>query len=138
MSANLKPSFVCAYDGVSEYRWNGKLWRCRYMEAMGVRPSYKPECDALIGCVYGCSDGGIHEFPPAELLAHFPGYVGAAYVPNGTQREVEWTGGKFLIDNCDWQFQGTPRVADLPTGRHSAAWAEELAGYEARRAQLIA
>jgi len=110
------PQFKLHYDGASEYRWNGKLYEVRHKEAQTQRePDHR-----LIGCAYGLH-GTQREFPPAEFMAHFPGYIPAAYVPTGEQYDFETTCGTLRIDRCEWQFGGTPDVVDTPYGRMSRA-----------------
>ena len=120
---NDKPQFSVSYDGETCYTWRGQQWAVRHHAANTQR---EPD-DRLVGCVYSDSCTNRHEFPPAELMAHFPGYVAAAYIPTGEKYPFEYTGGTLMVDRCTWQFRGTPRQETCRCYRlRAVAWREEM------------
>jgi len=118
---NLKPEFKVGYDGETEYRWNGQLWRLRRVQAQ----TQKNPDNRLIGCVRGTSGKNMRTFPPQELMQYFPGYVGAAYMPTGEKYDFKYTGGTIRMDRCKWEFQSEPQQVTGDFGLEAKAWSEE-------------
>lgn len=119
-----KPRFEVGYNGETEYSWRGNRYCCRSREATGL----VAECEGyryLVGTVYATCPGW-KEFPPAELMAHFPGYVGARYAPTGETYVVETTCGPITVDRCVWEFDGVPLVEESLLGLVSCERAREL------------
>ena len=115
-----RPAFRCGYDGATDYTFRGKTYELRHHAAGFQR---EPE-DRLIGCIFCRTDS--HEFPPAELLAYFPGYVAARYAPTGETYTIGTTCGPLTVDRCMWEFAEEPRQEDSPMGRRAVAWREEM------------
>lgn len=124
-----KPQFVCGYQGESDYTWNGVKYSVRHSAddwRPGVwnysREQYEAERVAQVGCIYRSYGSG--EFPPAELLEFFPGYVRA----------------RFNLETKSWEYAGAVPPEQVRTDGRTLAkvWADELAKYEAERAARIA
>ncbi len=113
---NDKPRFEVGFQGESEYSWRGRRYRVRSSAADWIPNywNYTPEeyaaqYVALVGAILGPD---MFTFPPAELVAHFPGYVGAKFNP------VNWT----------VEYDGpTPATVHSPIyGTLSGPWAAEF------------
>ena len=79
----MKPSFVCSYQGASDYSYEGHRYLVR-SSADDWRPGiwkhteeeYQQQRIAAVGTIMNYS-GRITEFPPQEIEEFFPGYVRA-------------------------------------------------------------
>ena len=126
-----EPQFRVAYDGETEYTWNGKTFRVRH--AYSSCSADKVETNARIGCVWACSGHDGDDYPPVELMAHFPGYVRGRYRPTGETYLVETTCGPISVNRHVWETETTPQVVHRPHGLFAKAWADELDRYERDR-----
>lgn len=110
----MKPSFKVAYDGATEYTWKGKLYECRHHQASTVKAECQASYDRLIGTVICRTDSS--EFPPAELMEHFPGFVRARYRKTGTFHDCHWTGGTLSVPDTELELENAPSVIPSPLG----------------------
>ncbi len=95
------PEFISAYQGASDFRWRGQRYTVRWLgrDDGQYNPGvFENEVLPTVGTVKAfCSD----EYPPAELMAFFKGYVPARY-----NRK------KGCIETL-----GTPNVVPLPSSK---------------------
>ncbi len=78
----------------------GKRYRVRYWANLDPKFGYNTgvlenEIIPLVGCVISDDSRKWHDFPPAEVVAQFPGFVGARFTrPNGEDKgyRVEYDG----------------------------------------------
>ena len=105
-----KSRFICSYQGESDYEWNGKRYHCRWTESP---PSSTGDTGRRsVGTVRPfCGD----TLPPEELMAHFPGYVPAGYLPDGTgdTHTFETTAGDIEVLNRSWQCPDPPHTVEI-------------------------
>lgn len=87
--------FISSYQGSATYEHNGYIWEHRYFAdpQASVTPISKAEQLAMVGCVKGYHDDNFFHFPPADVMAHFPGAVGARWSNEGQWR-AEYDGPK--------------------------------------------
>lgn len=93
MSAALKlvPKFKVSYNLECEYEIGGRLYRVRHgCHHSIIRPDYLPKVIALIGTVIHKNE--VHTFPAQEIVALFPGMVGARWTEDF--QAVEYDGPK--------------------------------------------
>jgi len=82
MERNGKARFLSSYQGESEYSLGGSVWRIRHAahdDGHWNDTVYTREVRPLVGCVIAKDSALFHEFPPADVLACFPGFVGAKW-----------------------------------------------------------
>ncbi len=79
----VKPVFVCCYQGVSDYTWNGKEYEVRsscddWNPTWNYTPGqYEREVVPTVGTIMNMRDR--QQFPPVEIEQFFPGYVRARF-----------------------------------------------------------
>jgi hypothetical protein len=121
-----KPQFEVAFDGETEYTWRGKRYVARH--AYPSPHNHNGSLDehmARIGCVWAYSAND--DFPPAELMAHFPGYVAGRFARTGETYTIDTTLGPITGHKCKWETDGQPRVGTDSHGQLFAqAWLDEL------------
>ncbi len=120
MPSTDKPRFTCGYAGVCDYQWRGRKYRVRSSAAdryPGDGWNYTPEdwaaqVVAAVGTIMWDESAHFHEFPPADLAEHFPGYVLARYRDDFT---IEYAGDPPQQEH-----------SDIYKATLSLAWANEL------------
>lgn len=111
-----RPRFVCGYRGETEYDIGGEKYATRYWAsnegpygghyngdyfAAGILP--------FVGTVRCLDAKKFGEFPPAHIVALFPGFVAARY-PTGADGRImfhcgaEYCGDKPMVDATDPTF----------------------------------
>lgn len=91
-----KPRFFCGYDGVTTYEYHGKRYEVRYCcddDPRRNHYNYTPEewqaqVVPTIGTIM--NESNRREFPPAEVVAHFPDAIPARF--NADFTAVEYDG----------------------------------------------
>jgi hypothetical protein len=72
--------FVVSYDLEVEYEIDGRNYRVRHgMHNSNTSEDYRPAVRATVGTVMHRDSRRMHEFPPREVVALFPGMVGARW-----------------------------------------------------------
>jgi hypothetical protein len=91
-TTNDKPRWTCSYRGNADYLWRGQKWRVRSHACPGGGATatsadghyngdyYFKGILPAVGTVMADDSERFHQFPPAELMAHFPLYVGARWL----------------------------------------------------------
>lgn len=123
-TSNQKPSFELSYDGAARYRWGGQLWECRFYESQTIKPELNGYRD-YVGTVIGDGSDNRHDYPPVDLMAHFPGYVRRRYRPTGEKYPFEWTGGVLMIDRCIMEVESAPDIVRTRLGICAAVHARD-------------
>lgn len=112
MTRPITAQFVCSYRGEHTYRIGSESYHIRRAAYDGiyVEGYFESGIVPTVGCVYG---GDIQQFPPAEVLALFPGYVAA----------------RWDMESKRWMYRGeAPRVTRKSESEVTAdVWTEELA-----------
>jgi hypothetical protein len=92
MPRPLTPRFVCSFAGKSDYQVGGDLYAVRHRAFEPNRvfcaDYWQESVIPGVGTVRRCS--GVDRFPPAEVVALFPGFVGARF--NLEAGRVEYDG----------------------------------------------
>ena len=78
----LEKKFILSYAGEAEYEIQGERYTARY--CYNPRMPYNGDdvhryTKAQVGTVMHYSSSKFHTFPPREVVALFPGFVGARY-----------------------------------------------------------
>jgi len=86
----MAPSLVCGYQGETTYRVNGREYDVRYRAPnyLSDKPERYAEIVSHVGTVR--RRDRFTEFPPADVVALFPDYVGARY--NRDENTTEYAG----------------------------------------------
>lgn len=107
--SKLHASFVCGYQGVSEYKVNGQTYDVRQSESYYGREASL----AWVGTV--SRNWERDKFPPAEVVALFPGFVGARWNPETGQTEYDGLSPETVYDG----FNRLSAKHDVPKFHHS-------------------
>ena len=108
-----KPQFISSYRGEADYLWRGRRWSVRdfahddghYNGENYFRDGILP----TVGTVRGYSSDDFHDFPPAELMAHFPDHVGARW--NADFSALEYDGDTPETVTTDWGYIFACKIA---------------------------
>jgi hypothetical protein len=98
--------FVSSYAGESDYLVNGRKYRIRYFAiptmsyADGV---FAREILPAVGTVRAYDSGGFYQFPPDDVVALFPGFIGARYAQDWT---MEYNGPAPIQQVQPWGWIG--------------------------------
>lgn len=118
-----KPEFKVSYAGEVEYRVDGKLYRVRYFAnpRMGYNDGvYDNDIQSSVGTVRNSWRDGceyMHQFPPREVVALFPGFVGARYTEDF---QTEYDGPRPVLckHHCVPEYVSFVGNPDAETDKH--------------------
>lgn len=104
-----RPKFLVSYRGLVEYEVDGHKYEVRYWGYddghynTGVWDTHiKPSIGTVRQLSYDTNGNWVrdrvHTFPPAEVVALFPGFVGARYVPETWATEYDGAAPELIPD----------------------------------------
>ncbi len=121
------PQFYCGFDGETDITWRGQKWAFRHHAPRGVKPECQDEYAAHVGTIRGTYGANRYHFPPAELLAYYPGYVGARYYHTGATHPLELSSGTVLeIRETAFEVESTPKTDTIDGRLVAIAWSQKM------------
>ena len=114
----LTSHFYLSYAGESEYdiRDNGRLVGRVSVRTFGNRrivyngDYYQTGILPTVGTVRWQSSSQWHEYPPAEVVALFPGFVGCRLVFHPRTPELKITDPDYALPEVEYQYNGPAPV----------------------------
>lgn len=120
LSEMAKPSYRGFERGAFYYAWKGQLWRLRKFadgdDSYWDQTTFDRGIRPFVGCLAAVEPPDFYEFPPAELIGRFPGYVGARYT---SDFHVQYTAAPDVVVTGNFIASGEfSRMSAYAAGLH--------------------